>query len=412
MSTSIDNKPKRKKLFKGLVRRKSKKSEESSVPPAGQTTDSSSGAAADDESTVYSVAFDATSKVSSGSSMIETQKTPLGDPIHVILLLMDPKTRRFELLQLEFDSNTAKVEDVFSQIAISATEPTLRTQKYESLCNLVGEELKSGLELAEYIDTAGIVIAVPATSEEDSQSIAKMATPILSNPKVHTMLSSSGLEISDLPPPAEKKTPPTPIKEVPTPAKPIVDEPKEEEKVEEEPEPEVEPEEEEKPVTRSAPPTSEPTPPVPATPKYVEPVEKKSGNNFIVMGAIFAVVFHLVMKTNLHFTSPLVPGLVLENGRERGACGLLSLSPFSDCESAIAKMEDGVFSVTKGDEVVFAISGPACGDAEDCVDGLVIGEDGKITIGGKKKVKVLTRAKIDIKPWPFSEDVVLPKNML
>jgi len=412
MSTSIDNKPKRKKLFKGLVRRKSKKSEESSVPPAGQTTDSSSGAAADDESTVYSVAFDATSKVSSGSSMIETQKTPLGDPIHVILLLMDPKTRRFELLQLEFDSNTAKVEDVFSQIAISATEPTLRTQKYESLCNLVGEELKSGLELAEYIDTAGIVIAVPATSEEDSQSIAKMATPILSNPKVHTMLSSSGLEISDLPPPAEKKTPPTPIKEVPTPAKPIVDETKEEEKVEEEPEPEVEPEEEEKPVTRSAPPTSEPTPPVPATPKYVEPVEKKSGNNFIVMGAIFAVVFHLVMKTNLHFTSPLVPGLVLENGRERGACGLLSLSPFSDCESAIAKMEDGVFSVTKGDEVVFAISGPACGDAEDCVDGLVIGEDGKITIGGKKKVKVLTRAKIDIKPWPFSEDVVLPKNML
>lgn len=407
MSTSIDNKPKRKKLFKGLVRRKSKKSEGKSVPPAGQTTDSSSGAAADDESTVYSVAFDTTSKVSSGSSMIETQKTPLGDPIHVILLLMDPKTRRFELLQLEFDSNTAKVEDVFSQIAISATEPTLRTQKYESLCNLVGEELKSGLELAEYIDTAGIVIAVPATSEEDSQSIAKMATPILSNPKVHTMLSSSGLEISDLPPPAEKKTPPTPIKEVPTPAKAAVDE--EEEKVEEEPEVT---EEEEKPATRSAPPTAEPTPTVAATPKYVEPVEKKSGNNFIVMGAIFAVVFHLVMKTNLHFTSPLVPGLVLENGRERGACGLMSLSPFSNCESAIAKMEDGVFSVTKGDEVVFAISGPACEDAEDCVDGLVIGEDGKITIGGKKKVKVLTRAKIDIQPWPFSEDVVLPRNML
>lgn len=390
MST-IENKPKRKKLFKGLVRRKSKKSE-SSPPPPGETTDSSGKA--DDESTVYSVAFDATSKVSSGSSMIETQKTPLGDPIHVILLLMDPKTRRFELLQLEFDSNTAKVDDVFSQIAISATEPTLRTQKYESLCNLVGEELKSGLELAEYIDTAGIVIAVPATSEEDSQSIAKMATPILSNPKVHTMLSSSGLEITDLPPPAEKKPAPTPIKEAPpTPAKVVVEEK----------------EEEPAPVTRSAPPT---TVAEPVAPKYVAPVEKKSGNNFIVIGAIFAVVFHLVMKTNLHFTSPLGPGLVLENGRERGACGLLSLSPLSDCESAIAKMEDGVFSVTKGDEVVFAISGPACGDVDGCVDGLVIDEDGKITIGGKKKVKVLTRAKVSITPWPFSEDVILPKNML
>jgi len=225
----------------------------------------------------------------------------------------------------------------------------------------------------------------------------------------------SGLEIADLPPPAEKKTP-KPIKEVPTPAtatvKAAVDV---EVKVDEE-------KEEEKPVTRSAPPTAVGEPPTSspvATRKYGTPLEKTS-NNFIVMGAIFAIVFHLVMKTNLHFTSPLGPGSVLENGRERGACGLLSLSPFSGCESAIAKMEDGVFSVTKGDEVVFAISGPVCGDAnangnanaEDCVDGLVIGEDGKITIGGKKRVKVLTRAQIDIKPWPFSEDVVLPRNML
>ena len=233
-----------------------------------------------------------------------------------------------------------------------------------------------------------------------------MFTPFPS--KLILKLSSSGLEIADLPPPAEKKTP-KPIKEVPTPAtaKAAVEVKVDEEK------------EEEKPVTRSAPPTAVVEPPTSPTRKYAAPLEKTS-NNFIVMGAIFAIVLHLVMKTNLHFTSPLGPGLVWENGRERGACGLLSLSPFSGCESAIAKMEDGVFSVTKGDEVVFAISGPACGDvngnanakAEDCVDGLVIGEDGKITIGGKKRVKVLTRAQIDIKPWPFSEDVVLPRNML
>mmetsp|Transcript_3419 Transcript_3419/g.4856 ORF Transcript_3419/g.4856 Transcript_3419/m.4856 type:complete len:244 (+) Transcript_3419:86-817(+) len=225
--------------------------------------------------------------------------------------------------------------------------------------------------------------------------------------KLILKLSSSGLEIADLPPPAEKKTP-KPIKEVSTStpatatAKAAVDV-EVKVKVDEE-------KEEEKPVTRSAPPTAVVEPPT-TTRKYGTPLEKTS-NNFIIMGAIFAIVFHLVMKTNLHFTSPLGPGSVLENGRERGACGLLSLSPFSGCESAIAKMEDGVFSVTKGDEVVFAISGPTCGDAEDCVDGLVIGEDGKITIGGKKRVKVLTRAQIDIKPWPFSEDVVLPRNML
>ncbi len=177
----VDTKPRRKKLFKGLIRKKSKKTTSAAPSAAVPKTDG-------DDSTVYSVAFDATSKVSSASSVLDTVKTPIGDPIHVILLLMDPKTRRFELLQLEFDSNTAKVDDVFSQIAVSATEPTLRSQSYDSLYTLRGEELKAGLELGEYIETAGIVIAVPSSSEEKPESVTKMANPILSNPKVHNMV--------------------------------------------------------------------------------------------------------------------------------------------------------------------------------------------------------------------------------
>lgn len=379
-----DVKPKRKKLFKGLVRKKSKKA----VPSSAASTSSKQN---EDDSTVYSVAFDASSKVSSASSVLDTVKTPIGDPIHVILLLMDPKTRRFELLQLEFDSNTAKVDDVFSQIAVSATEPTLRSQKYDSLYTLRGEELKAGLELGEYIETAGIVIAVPSTSEEQPESVTKMATPILSNPKVHTMLTTSGLDIQDLPEPVEKAPPaPSPVKEIPVP-----------------PTPEVAPEPE--PVTRAV--AALPT----VDDEKIEspkPQPEPKSTNFFAIGAILAVIVHLVLKVNVHYTSPLGPGDSLASGRSRGVCGLLALSPLHDCEVSTATMgEDGVFTVTKGDDVVFAISGKVCGDEEDCVDGLAIDEDGKVTIGGSK-VKRVTRATVGVAPWPFTEDVFFPKNFL
>ena len=57
--------------------------------------------------------------------MSSSAKTPVGEPVQVILFLMDPQTRRFELLQLELNSATAKVSDVIDQIVISATEPSL-----------------------------------------------------------------------------------------------------------------------------------------------------------------------------------------------------------------------------------------------------------------------------------------------
>jgi len=184
--SSQEVKPKRKKSkkfgFKGLVRRKSKKEKVPSAPGAPATEE--------DDSTVYSVAFDAASKLSEsqGASLMDSVKEPAGDPIHIILLLMDPNTRRFELLQLEFDSSTSKVSDIFGQIAVSATEPSLKSQKYKRLTNMRGEELISSKNIAEYMDSAGIVIAVPSTTKEKGAAIVKMASPILSNPKVHSMV--------------------------------------------------------------------------------------------------------------------------------------------------------------------------------------------------------------------------------
>ena len=179
-SAEVKPKKNRKFGFKGGIRKKTKKEDKPVVPKHG------------DDSTVYSVAFDAaTASKSNAASNLGSAKTPIGDPIHVILLLMDPKTRRFELLQLEFDSSSATVSDIFAQIAASATEPTLKSQQYETLIDMKGNELIASRNLAEYIDSAGIIIAVPATTKEDGVAIAKMATPILSNPKVHTMVSIS-----------------------------------------------------------------------------------------------------------------------------------------------------------------------------------------------------------------------------
>ncbi|GFH49737.1 hypothetical protein CTEN210_06213 [Chaetoceros tenuissimus] len=116
-----------------------------------------------------------------------TEKSPLGDPVHVILLLMDPKTRRFEILRLEFDA-VAKVSDIYRHISASATEITLKSQEYNSLINLKSERLDNTELISTYIDSTGIGIAVPSSSEESPEAITKQATIILTNPKVQKLL--------------------------------------------------------------------------------------------------------------------------------------------------------------------------------------------------------------------------------
>jgi hypothetical protein len=176
------SKKSRKFSFKGKLRRKGKKETEQRMFPS--TKDDN-----DDNSSVYSLNLDASSKVSASHSALESATAPIGDPIHIILLIIDPKTRRFELLQLEFDSATAKVSHIFPQIAVSLTEPSLKLQTYEILMNIKGDELVPSKNLVEYFDSAGIVISVPSTTMESGDVIAKMANWILSKPRVHDMVS-------------------------------------------------------------------------------------------------------------------------------------------------------------------------------------------------------------------------------
>lgn len=382
-NTEAKIKKSRKFSFKGGFRKKGKKDAQPSVPKPP---------ASGDDSTVYSVAFDApTAAKSNYSSVLESTQVHLGDPIlvdpiHVILLLMDPETRRFELLQLEFDSSFAKVSDIFTRIAISATEPSLKSQEYETLTDLKGQELQSTKNLAEYIDAAGIIIAVPSTSKYNGAAVAKMATPILSNPKVHHMLTSSGLEFADLPKAA------------------VVETEMETEKISENSESTAPTDTEKAEDSISTDTEAEANP----DSVVIRPEPKSSINVFAI--AAFAVVAHLILKIHIHYTSPLGPGDTLAPGRSRGTCGLLSLSPFSSCESSSMIMgEDGIFQVVKGGEVLYELTGKLCGD--NCVPGLSIDKDGKVKINGAR-VKTTSKASIDLQSWPFGEGVSIPKTLL
>lgn len=149
----------------------------------------------DDASTLYgadldaSVAGDAKS-VSSASIATAAAKQPVySDPVQIILLIMDPASRRFELLHLEFDSANSKVSDIFAQIPDSATEEVLQKATYRAVITPKGEELKSDSNLSEVAERVAVVIAVPESNEESLEKCASMAIPILTNPKVHKMVS-------------------------------------------------------------------------------------------------------------------------------------------------------------------------------------------------------------------------------
>lgn len=108
--------------------------------------------------------------------------------LQVILLLMDPKTRRFELLQLEFDSNKAVVRDVLSQVPHSVTEEALRNQSYSGVCDRTGQELYYSTRLCDVCSGSDVLIALPAAV--DARECARLAKPILQDKNVIEMVGS------------------------------------------------------------------------------------------------------------------------------------------------------------------------------------------------------------------------------
>jgi hypothetical protein len=106
--------------------------------------------------------------------------------LKVVLLLMDPQTRRFELLQLEFDSLKALVSDVLAQIPVSVTEDALRKQSYSGVCGHAGQEMTSDKLLATFCHGNDVLVAIPTGLS--ANECARLAKPILGDVKVGAMV--------------------------------------------------------------------------------------------------------------------------------------------------------------------------------------------------------------------------------
>ena len=149
---------------------------------------------AGEDETVYGVVLDKGSKPLPAAAKAATPTRPAApapaaapaSPLQVVLLLMDPKTRRFELLQLEFDSDKAVVSDVLSQIALSATEESLRTQTYTGVADRTGAAKASTDLLSGFCRANDIILAIPQGMK--AAECSKLARPILGDEKVNKMV--------------------------------------------------------------------------------------------------------------------------------------------------------------------------------------------------------------------------------
>jgi len=106
--------------------------------------------------------------------------------LQLVLLLMDPSTRRFELLQLEFDSVRARVVDILAQIPLSVTEEAIKKQEYEGVINETGKSMDPSARLVDFCKEKQVLVALPAGLPV--KECARLARPILADTQVLKMV--------------------------------------------------------------------------------------------------------------------------------------------------------------------------------------------------------------------------------
>lgn len=404
----------------------------SAVVPKKEENEAPAALVAEDyeeEETVYNVEIDNKASVSAietrpssssikitkeGQAQAQAQAAPIEiaqssnanpPPLLVVLLLMDSKTRRFELIQLAFDAELATVKDVLGQISSSATEQALKTQVYENVCSVNGTEpIAKEILLKTCFKTLdsrqeNILLAVPTGM--DVHVCKKLAVPILNDPKVKAMLSP----------------PPAPVAETPAlPPPPPVEEEPVEEKIEE------------VKASVSAPAavvtsTSRSVPTIDITSKAIEEEKEpdetssstSSGSTLSLLLVLIAVFIPILGYVQTRITSPLAPGDVLYAGHWRSKCGLIPTSTDYLCSSdsqmyleLSSSSSSCVLTVTsQGDDdegndsivVLYQAEGTSGGECTS----VSITEAGVIQMDGKDaKVVINTPAGVDITPWPFT----------
>jgi hypothetical protein len=120
----------------------------------------------------------------------------------IFLLLLQPKLKTFELIQLIYSPNDTTIGDIIAMIPENATEPALGSQTYTGLCRpkteeeIVDHELlaseppraNTGVDSAK-ITLGEILVAIPVGY--NGADVAVLAKQILSNPKIVKLLKRS-----------------------------------------------------------------------------------------------------------------------------------------------------------------------------------------------------------------------------
>jgi hypothetical protein len=128
---------------------------------------------------------------SGGGGGKKKKSTEIRGPISLVVLLVDPDTLRFELLQLEFDTpNEVAVSHVMDQISTSVTEPAIRMLEFTALVDRQGKAHVSKSPLAKALTqrNGNKDILVGLSKGVTTEHCGRLARPILGDSKVIGMV--------------------------------------------------------------------------------------------------------------------------------------------------------------------------------------------------------------------------------
>jgi hypothetical protein len=131
--------------------------------------------------------------------------------------------------------------------------------------------------------------------------------------------------------------------------------------------------------------------------------DKTGQKSIFPLIAILALIVIVLQAAQEYITTPIQVGQPLAPGTWRSKCGLVSFLP-SCMNSYLQVNDDGTAAIYDANQQLdFRMVGGVC-TKPDCIEGLVLGEDGNISIGGKvvKKITYFDQAS-NLTPWPFAE---------
>ena len=140
-------------------------------------------------------------KSSSKSKTLKSRRKHDPNSYKIFLLLLQPKMKTFELIQLIYSPTDTTIGGIIAMIPDNATEPALGTQKYTGLCRPKTEEEITDHELlasesrtntgvnSAKITLGEILVAIP--EGYTGPVLSALAKQILSNPKIVKLLKRS-----------------------------------------------------------------------------------------------------------------------------------------------------------------------------------------------------------------------------